>query len=78
MANTQYSQKEIWQPEDPHLPLPSGPGLGVSLDWSAGLLMKKKLVTGYYGKGENRCRPLGVDPEGQVYIPMAPDQQLPT
>lgn len=46
---------------------------GFNPRWSVGLFMKRGFVTGYYGKGEDRYRPLGVDSDGQVYIPMAPD-----
>jgi len=35
--------------------------------------MKKGYVTGHYGKGEDRYRPLGVDPHGQIYFPVSPD-----
>ena len=35
--------------------------------------MKKGYVTGHYGIGEDRYRPLGVDPHGQIYFPVSPD-----
>jgi len=35
--------------------------------------MKKGYVTGHYGKGEDRYRPLGVDPHGQIYFAVSPD-----
>lgn len=35
--------------------------------------MKKGYVTGHSGKGENRYRPLGVDPHRQIYCSVSPD-----
>jgi len=46
---------------------------GFNPRWSAGLFLKKGYVTGHYGKGEDRYRPLGIDPHGQVYFPVSPD-----
>lgn len=46
---------------------------GFNPRWSAGLFMKKGYVTGHYGKGENRYRPLGVDPHGQIYFSVSAD-----
>jgi len=46
---------------------------GMNRRWSAGLWLKRGYVLGYYGKGENRYRPLGIDLEGRIYIPVPVD-----
>jgi len=46
---------------------------GMNGRWSAGLWLRTGYVLGYYGKGENRYRPMGVDLDGRIYIPVPVD-----
>lgn len=43
---------------------------GLNPRWSAGLLQKQGYSKGFYGPGENRYRPLGLDFEGNAYVPL--------
>jgi hypothetical protein len=43
---------------------------GLNPRWSAGLLQKQGYVKGDYGNGENRYRALGLDLEGNAYVPL--------
>ncbi len=44
--------------------------VGLNPRWSAGLLQKQGYVKGDYGSGENRYRALGLDLEGNAYLPL--------
>jgi len=46
---------------------------GLNRRWSAGLWLKRGFVQGNYGPGVNRYRPLGIDLDGAVYVPISPD-----
>jgi hypothetical protein len=46
---------------------------GLNPRWSAGLYQIEGYSKGFYGPGENRYRPLGVDWDGNAYIPLYPD-----
>jgi hypothetical protein len=43
---------------------------GLNPRWSAGLFQKQGYVKGDYGSGENRYRALGLDLEGNAYVPL--------
>jgi len=47
--------------------------VGLNPRWSAGLRQKKGFVKGDYGPGENRYRALGMDLEGNAYVPVYVD-----
>jgi hypothetical protein len=46
---------------------------GLNPRWSAGLFQKQGYVKGNYGSGENRYRALGLDLEGNAYVPLYPE-----
>ena len=46
---------------------------GLNPRWSVGLEQITGYSKGFYGPGDNRYRPVGVDWEGQAYIPLYPD-----
>lgn len=46
---------------------------GLKQRWSVGLLQKAGYSKGFYGPGENRYRPVGLDWAGNAYIPLYPD-----
>jgi len=46
---------------------------GMNRRWSAGLWLRKGYVLGHYGDGQDRYRPLGIDLDGRIYVPIAPD-----
>lgn len=48
--------------------------LGLNPRWSAGLLQERGYSPGFYGSGTNRYRGLGVDAEGEAYVPLYPDR----
>jgi len=46
---------------------------GYSRKWTCGLWLKEGFVKGFYGPPTNRFRPMGVDFDGQIYVPISPD-----
>ena len=46
---------------------------GLNLRWSVGLLQKEGYSKGFYGPGQNRYRPVGLDWAGNAYVPLYPD-----
>ena len=46
---------------------------GLNRRWSVGLFQKAGYVKGDYGTGENRYRALGLDLDGNAYIPLYVD-----
>jgi len=46
---------------------------GLNTRWSAGLFMKTGYVMGGYGTGKNRYRALGIDFDGNAYVPVYVD-----
>jgi len=46
---------------------------GLNRRWTAGLFMKRGYVQAHYGPGGNRYRPLGIDLDGNAYVPVYPD-----
>jgi hypothetical protein len=46
---------------------------GLNSRWSVGLFQKEGYSKGFYGPGENRYRPVGLDFDGNAYIPLYPD-----
>ncbi|MBU4211626.1 MAG: hypothetical protein KKD33_03470 [Verrucomicrobia bacterium] len=51
---------------------------GLNTRWSAGLFQKKGYTLGYYGSGTDRYRALGLDLDGNAYVPVYVDYSAAT